>query len=438
MTRIIQSFATTVAALLSTFAVHSQALQPLSAFVVSARSRNPDNRAAAATATQSAAQRDVATASYLPSFTAQGTYTHNQYEASLTLPASIVPGGTTLVIAPQNQIDAYLTLAVPLINVGAWEQRRAARIHADATLAVQANTEAWVETRIAQAYYQLLGSEAVLSAATNSLDAANGNVNTVRDRAQLGTASELDIQRAVADVSRAEQDVATADQGVVIARRSLESLSRLTPSPANPANYLPDDLHEERPLASWLDPSSAKALVSAKSSVLDTEAAVASRSAARAGWLPTLAAQGQEHITNATGFSARSSILTVTATATWRLDLALAPKVEAQSAALAAAEAAEDKAVRAAQDAIYEAWHHIRVGIAKARAAREQVKANSLALGLAKDRYANGAALQLEVVQAQRDLFQSAVAQAQADFDLQYSRALLRLAARRTGQEHRP
>lgn len=45
-----------------------------------------------------------------------------------------------------------------------------------------------------------------------------------------------------------------------------------------------------------------------------------------------------------------------------------------------------------------------------------------------------GVATQLEVVQAQRDFFTAVVAQVQADFDLKYGRALLRLSERRSGQ----
>lgn len=52
---------------------------------------------------------------------------------------------------------------------------------------------------------------------------------------------------------------------------------------------------------------------------------------------------------------------------------------------------------------------------------------------LAGTRDESGVARQLAVVQAQRDAFAAAVAQAQADFEPQYSRARLRLSARRTG-----
>ncbi len=185
-----------------TAAPRANALQPLETFVASARRKNPDNREAAAVVEQRNAQRDAAAGAYLPSFSVQGTYTRNQYEAEFTLPT-----GQSLVIQPLNGLDAYFTLQVPVINVGAWEQHGAASATARAAVASRASTEVSVEGSVTQIYYQLLGTEAVRFAAKKSLDVAESNVAIVRDRHELGTASELDLQRAIADVARAQQDV---------------------------------------------------------------------------------------------------------------------------------------------------------------------------------------------------------------------------------------
>lgn len=405
------------------------ALQPLNDFVDSSKRHNPDNHEARAALEQRSAEREAAAARYLPSFRAQGVYTRNQYDASITL-----PDGPAVTISPQDGLDAYFTLAVPLVDVGAWQQQRAASAAVDVAAASRSSTELSVEGAVTQAYYQLLGSEAVLFAARQSVGSAQDNLKLVRDRHELGTASELDLQRAVVDVARAQRDVATADQGVVAARRALESLARLSPEPATPESYHEDDLHEEAPLAAWLGGPS-QDLVAAQPAVLAVEAADRARAAARAAWLPTLAAQAQERITNAAGFAGRAQYYTLMATATWAVDFSLAPGVAAQTAAVAVARARENKARRAAEDAIYQAWYQVRIGIEEARAARAQVESAALAQGLAKTRYESGVATQLEVVQAQRDFFAAAVARAQADFDLQYSRALLRLSARRSGAQ---
>jgi len=413
-------------------APRAHALQPLQTFVAGAKRSNPDNREAAAIVQQREAQRDVATGAYLPSLGVQGTYTRNQYEAAFAVPGS----AQRVVIQPLNGLDAYFTLQVPIVNVGAWEQKGAANATADAASASRRSTEVSVEASVTQIYYQLLGTEAVLFAAKSSLDVAESNARLVKDRHELGAASELDLQRAIADVARAQQDVAVATRAVVSARLTLESLSRIAPEPAAFENYVPDDLKEEAPLSSWLG-NSTDDLVTVKPAILATEVASRSRSATRAQWVPTLAAQGQEHLTNAGGFTGRNSVYTLSGTLAWRLDFALAPNVAAQTAALSAAQARADKARIAAAENIAQAWHQIRAGIEQSRAARAGVQAATAALASARDRYTNGVATQLEVVQAQRDVFSAQVSQAQAAYNLKYARAALRLASRRSSGEQR-
>jgi len=413
-------------------APEAHALQPLEEFVASAKRSNPDNREALAIVQQREAQRDVATGAYLPSANLQGSYTRNQYSAAFAVPGT----GQTVTIQPLNGLDAYLTLQVPIVNVAAWEQKGVANAAAAVASAARLNTEVSVESSVTQVYYQLLGTEAVEFAAKSSLGVAEDNARLVRDRHELGTASDLDMQRALADVARAQQDLAVADRAVFSARLSLESLARLRPQPAVFQNYVPDDLKEEAPLASWLG-TSQDDLVSVKPAILATDVAARTRSAARAQWLPTLAAQAQEHLTNAGGFTGHSSVYTLSGTLGWHVDLALAPEVAAQTAALSAAQARADKARIAGAEAIAQAWYRVRSGIEEVRAARAGVEAATLALTSARDRYANGIAMQLEVVQAQRDLFSAQVSQAQAGYNLKYARAALRLASRRLSEEQR-
>jgi outer membrane protein TolC len=105
---------------------------------------------------------------------------------------------------------------------------------------------------------------------------------------------------------------------------------------------------------------------------------------------------------------------------------ALSPAVRAQNAAATASLVRAEYAERAAQDAIFQAWHQVHAAIEKSRAARVQIEANKLAAELARDRYTLGAATQLEVVQAQQEAFRAEVARIQADTDLAYARAALR------------
>ncbi|HTA89069.1 MAG TPA: TolC family protein [Polyangiaceae bacterium] len=407
-------------------APRAHALQPLSVFLAGA-TNNPANREARATSMQRDADESTATGHLLPQLSAGATYTRNQYEVAFDFP--LTPGGPPehLIIQPLNQYDANVALSVPLIDVGAWQRRSAAKASLEAQKQSERATVLDTERQVAEAYFQLVGNAALLESATRSLTVAQQNADTVRDREHSGTASELDMQRAVADVARAEQDVASAGLGVTTSARNLATLSGLEPEPSTA--FPVDDLHAEPPLATWLRDSASTPTVT--SAVAARRAAEKSADASRAAWLPTVTGTATERFTNATAFAGHAQYYLLQATASWKLDATLSPSVRAQNAAAAAAIAREDGARRRADDAIFQAWNQISSDLAKARAARAQVTAAALAQDLARDRYAAGVATQLDVLQAESDLFKAEVARIQADSDLGYARVSLRLYAGR-------
>ena len=71
----------------------------------------------------------------------------------------------------------------------------------------------------------------------------------------------------------------------------------------------------------------------------------------------------------------------------------------------------------------------MHASIEKSRSARAQVDAALTAADLARDRFGGGLATQLDVLQAEQELFRAQVARIQADADLAYARAALRLDA---------
>jgi outer membrane protein TolC len=399
------------------------ALQPLDVFVVQARSSNPDLRVARATAEQRAAEASVTSGRLLPSFSASGTYTRNQYEVSLSLPPGLDPNAGPITIQPQNQLDAALVLSVPVVDIGAWDRRTAAVAARDAAEQDAGAAAIEVERRVTRAYYQLLAEEAVFGSAERALSLAKDHLQLTRSKIESGTASELDARRGEADVARAEQDVAAAGLALATGRRDLASLSGVEPEPAT--SFPEDDLHEERPLADWMAGRGTPPSVAAAEASL--EASRATARATTAAWLPTLSASATERFTNAPSFVGHSSYFLAQATASWKFDASLSPARRAQAAAVVAARARADKSVRDAEDAVFQAWHQVRAGIDSARSARAQVKATALAADLARERYTSGVATQLDVLQAEQDAFRADVARIQMDADLAYARAALRL-----------
>jgi outer membrane protein TolC len=412
----------------------ARALQPLEIFLARASETNPDNRLSQATQTQRDAEADRATAALLPTFQAQGTYTRNQYEVSF--PASLFSLGNTgvITILPQNQLDAAITLSVPIVDVGAWHRRTAAKATRDAARADVVSAKSDVSRRVAHAYFQLLANEAVLLSARRNLELSQQNTALALAKREGGTASDLDIQRAKGDVASAEQQLATAALNVATGRRSLESLSGVTPEAAS--EFPADDLHEERPLDEWL--GSIEHLPLIESAMASRRSAEAGASAADAGWLPSLTASAQERLTNAPSLTLHNEYYLLQLTATWKLDATVSANIRVQRAVTLAAIARADKTRRDAEDAIFDDWNQVHASVDIARAARAQVVAARVAADLARDRYQGGIATQLDVLQAKQDLFRADVARIQADADLGLGRASLRLDAARSIGDTRP
>jgi len=431
----------------------AHALQPLTEFLDHAKTWNPDNRAAAATVDQRDAEVGVSSGNLEPNLVFNGLYTRNQYDVttgSLFSGGGTVPTGLTAqdltilkaletsipntVITPLNQVDGNAILTVPIINVANWDRRSVSKATLAGAKADQANAALNVQKSVTRDYYQLVGYEAVHQSALKNLEVANHNVKLARDKKESGTGSELDVQRALADAAKAEQNVASAQLSVVNARRDLLSTSGVAAEPVS--TFPDDDLHEEAPIEGWM--AGAEQVPAVKSAEAARDSADEASHAARTGWLPTLNGIAEEKLTNATGFNGgHTALYLLQLSATWKLDNTVLPQIHAQTAIAAAARASEDKARIAAQDAIYKDWQQIHADIEVSRSARAQVASTKLAASLAEDRYTNGVATQLDVLQARQDAFAADVTRIQADSDLAYARTALRIDSGRYGGEER-
>jgi outer membrane protein TolC len=397
------------------------ATQPLESFLERARTQSFDAREATATERQRVSEADVALGRLTPVFSARGVYTRNQYEAAVQLPMT----ATRLVITPLNQLDAFLQLDVPIVDLASYHRYKAASALAASATEQKGATTIDVSRSVARSYYQFLGADALVQSARESIKAAEANLKNVDDRRAAGAATDLDHERAAASVARAEQDLADAELGAALAARALETLSGLAPEPAGA--FPADDLHAEGTLGNWL--SLATTTPSQRVAQKLGEAAEQNRKAASRALLPTLTGSAQERITNATGFNGKNSAYTLQLVLAWRLDYATLAGNDAQSAALELQRVRVERTRRAAEDAAFEAFRRVEASIAKSRAATAQASAATRAAALSSDRYAAGVATQLDVTQAQRDAFLAAAAKIQADADLAFARASLRLAA---------
>jgi outer membrane protein TolC len=90
---------------------------------------------------------------------------------------------------------------------------------------------------------------------------------------------------------------------------------------------------------------------------------------------------------------------------------------------------AGDRARLQARDQVNSDWQRLKAALTKIEAAKAQVEAASKAAQVAKDRYAAGVATQVDVIQAERDLFGAEVSQIQARTELATARLSLKISA---------
>lgn len=408
----------------------ARATQPLESFLERSKTQSFDAREATATERQRSAEADAALGRLTPAFSARGVYTRNQYEAAVQLPGS----PDRIVITPYNQLDAFLQLDVPIVDLASYHRYKAASALAESSSQQKQATTIDVSRSVARAYYQYVGAGSLVQSARESIKAAEANLKNVDDRRAAGAATDLDHERAAASLARAEQDLADAELGVALAGRSLETLSGLSPLAGE--GFPEDDLHGEGTLNNWL--ALAGSSPSQRVAQKLGEAAEQNRKAASRALWPTLAGSAQERFTNATGFNGRNSAYTLQLVLSWRLDYATISTNNAQSAALEVQRVRVERSKRSAEDAAFEAYRRVEAGLAKSRSARAQSAAATRAAALSQDRYLAGVATQLDVTQAQRDAFLASAAKIQADADLAFARASLRLAAGVPVSDRRP
>jgi outer membrane protein TolC len=282
----------------------------------------------------------------------------------------------------------------------------------------------------ARHYYQLVAARALAMAAEHMLEAASANARVAAERRDAGRAPTVDVERAEAAVLRARQSVADAHYLEAVESRALASASSVTPHAGEASDHamLDRELDDEGTLESWESRIDSPAVRAAAESTVVAERA---SSAARSVLVPVLSGFAQERFTNATGFTGRSALWSAGVTATWHFDAGTVATMRSASATARASTAAEDRARLEARDRVHDDWQLVRAAIAKSRAARAESHAAATSADLVAERYAAGTALELEVVQAERDAFTSQAARIQSDADLAYARMALRLDAGR-------
>lgn len=396
----------------------------LSQFLEAADQQNIDRRMTAEVHKRSVAEFRQAWTSLLPSLSASASWTHNQYEAAATLPNGM-GGSTKLVIQPFDQFDGVLRFDLPLVDTTRWFRAMAADIAQDGASARELQTSDLVKRQIVASYYGFAAALALRESAAKSLAAAEAQAKVIEIRANAGAVTNLDLLRAKAEVQRNRQTQADALNLVAVSKRTLQTLSGLTPADnvkLPVANVAAEPALEE--LESRIGE-----LPAVKAADLDRAAAQKISQASKLALVPTLGAQYTQRFTNATGFQGQSTLYNLGLNLNWRLDVPTFQAMAVQDSNATVASLAAEKARLQARDQVHSDWQALQAARIKIEAAEAQVQAAQKAAEVARDRYTAGSATQVEVIQSERDLFGAEVGQIQARTSLAQARASLHLSA---------
>jgi len=453
------------AALLAAAAGQAQTVS-LKQLLDSAEQQNVDRRITHEQRLKAAADFRSAWTSLLPSFTGQASWTHNQYAAEfkqydtsnspflIGTPACIdglrsdppnpagcggtlnngqiiktqvaeMPPAYTIPIQLGDQFDGLLRFDLPLIDTTRWTRTMAASSADDAAALREQLTSDLVKRQVVGAYFGYAAALSVRESAKKSVAVAEAQLNLMEIRFKAGAVTELEQLRARAEVQRNRQVVADTENLVATTRRSLRTVTGLDPGDVVPMPT--DDLTPEKGFEEL--EQNIEGLPAVKAADKDAEGAN------RLGWssrlllLPSISANFMERFSNATGFTGKTANWSVGVAAVWRLDVPTFMGLEGARATEATAVLAAERARLQARDQVHSDWQRLKAAMIKVEAAAAQSTAASRAAQVARDRYAVGAATQVDVIQAERDLFGAEVSQIQARTELASARASLHLSA---------
>jgi outer membrane protein TolC len=436
----------------------------LKSFIDAAHKENVDRRISIEQRNKAAADFTAAWGGLLPALTVQGVWTHNQFAAELSLPKTDADGKTVLarddngqyVITPalfrdtstgavnfnpnvgtatpeyskraiqlQDQLNAVFRIDVPIIDVARWVRVAGAGINKESAELREAYMKDVITRQVVGAYYGYAAALALRQSAEKSFAAAEAQAKLMEIRTRVGTSTELDLARARAEVQRNRQTVADAISLIATSRRALRTLTSVEP-PDTIAEW-PDNMAPESSLEELEKRIDQLPLVQASDK--EAKAGELASTGAALTLVPTVSGNFSENVTNATGFTGQNASFALGIAATWRLDVPTVANINGAQALANQAKLAAEKTRLQSRDQLNSDFQRFTAALIKIEAAKAQVAAAERAAQVSRDRYAVGSATQIEVIQAERDLFTSELGQIQARTELATARASLRLSA---------
>jgi len=380
--------------------------------------RNPKTRQAWAAIRSSEAGVELAKAGYWP--TVDATLSAQR---SRSLNFSGQPSST------QTRYGASVSLSYLLWDFGARSgtldlakfELVSARLSQDQTLQD-------VILQVEQAYYQVLGFEAVVEVNRQSLKDAQTNLAAAQDRRSSGLATVGDVYKAEAALAGAKLALQQAEGQLASARGALAAAAG--DAPDTPLKLAPwdSDVSAEMParsVSSLIDDArgARPELLAAKAR---ERSAAAKLEATRGSGLPTLnfdASAGHTEVRSVGSSSQFSGLISLKVP----LFAGFADRaaVRQAEAAVETARADSDDLRSQVELEVWQAYQNLRTAVATLDSSAAQLKSAQLAADVSGERYKNGLDTILDVLSAQTTLANARVQRVQARLDWAAARAAL-------------
>jgi outer membrane protein len=378
----------------------------------------------------------ISKAAWLPTVSANGGAT--RAEVKPAEPYVTGPGTTSRDSVAANDITANITARQAIYNAANTPTIEQAYKRLEQARIALAAAEQDLIVRVSQAYFDVLNAQDALTTARANKAAISEQLASAKRNFEVGTATITDTREAQARFDQAGAQEIVAENDLRTKRIALDQLvgrSNVTPNPlaAPPAlpPVLPADPEQWAQTAQTSNPS-------IRRSVLDLDIARLQTKIARAGHLPTLnavASAGTDRGWGAANAAKGNWGTTTTTSVGLQLSVPLFAGFSVQNQvkqSLALEDKAQqdlDTARRSTDQQTRTAYFGVQSGIAQVKALEAAEASSKLALEATQLGYKVGVRVNLDVLNAQNQLFQTQRDLAKARYDVLVGELRLRQSA---------
>jgi len=383
----------------------------LNSLVVRALLSNPDLSLAESRVREARAQRDLAAGAFWPTAEATASYAHARQSAHQPLLGGLIPPGTSL------QYNDYTPGFDASWELDVFGGTRRSVEAADASMATivynRQDVEITLIAEVALNYVEVRGGQRRLAIAELNIKAQRSSVALTRDLFRHGLSSNLDAEQAATVLSQTEADVPTIENALKANVHRLGILLGQAPGALLQELAIAAPIPDARPPVPVGIPSDLlRRRADVRSAERQLAAATAQIGVATADLFPKFSLTGKagwESVSTGNLFQSASEVWSIGPTIQWQIIDAgrVRANINVQKAREQEALATYKKAVLASLEDVENALVAYGQDQRRERLLAQAVQTGQNALQISQELYRHGLANFINVVEAERTLYQS-------------------------------